>query len=132
MVCPRCNGTGRVQRSFLGFRWTSACPHCRRWPSPSGPSVGSLAGFDSSDPPPSASPSAVAPSSWSGGGGRSGGAGASASWDAAPAPRDSDSSLPLIVDPFADSPTTGPSTEADAAAAAGETAAVSEDPGTAY
>jgi hypothetical protein len=101
MVCPRCNGTGRVAARFLFFRWTMDCRRCRA-PQQSGSSPLNDGALNTTVSLPAVDTGKPDVESWSGGGGRAGGAGASTGWDSGAAPSESAPSAPLIVDPFAD------------------------------
>jgi hypothetical protein len=143
MICPRCKGTKRVRRSFLGlFSWEAPCPLCSQmteiYPdydrdhTTFTPSAGSPPQASSPGPSPGPSPG-MAP-----GGGTAGGAGASASWDEAQsgetAGHRGNSEPPLIVDPFAaESADRGTEPPADAASSpAAAEGAASDDGSTAY
>jgi hypothetical protein len=118
MICPVCNGSGRVRRRFLLFFTRRArCVHCLgtgEFPPPIVEEVRSAPGYIRDDDPFDRR-SSIGTSSRDrddsfevGTGGRSGGGGGGASWGDA-----SDNEPPVIADPFASDASVG-----DVAAAA--------------
>jgi hypothetical protein len=112
MICPDCDGSGRIRKRFLIFFTRRArCRQCLgtgQFPPPVGDVVGYRTRYrDDDDRDTLAAPSYGSSTSSSsvrdddrfevGSGGRSGGGGASASWGDAASP----DAAPVIVDPFA-------------------------------
>jgi hypothetical protein len=151
MICPDCNGTGRVPKRFLLFFTRRArCPKCRGTgefpPRVTRPGRAAMpmrdddrdtwtprSGYDGTS-----EASSRVDRFQVGGGGRSGGAGGGASWG------DASDNAPLIVDPFADGSSPSAKSDADAdavgpdldassgSAASDEDSSGSADGGTSY
>ena len=135
MICPVCNGSGRVRKRFLLFFTRRArCANCLgtgEFPPPLVEQARYPPGFMRDDDPFDRH-SSMGTSSRDrednfevGSGGRSGGGGASASWG-------DESSAPVIVDPFvSDSPSVSGASSSDADTGS-STDSSSDDGGTAY
>jgi hypothetical protein len=149
MICPECDGSGRVRTRFLFFFTRHAeCPNCLgtgEYPPPRGRDAVRYRLRDRDDDPDRWAAGSLGLASATrptddrfevGSGGRSGGGGASASWGDSPG-----DNAPVIADPFASEPSAvtdaavidaADSSSADAGSDSSDSADGGSDSGTSY